>query len=229
MISFKAAQLFWSATIHSFYPLYAQTKNYLNCNSEGNPALGWFFQLNIQLWCGWYNSWIMYVSGVVCLIFYAAYRPWRLTFLVLNIQHGLSCYCYSKHEYYCWGDTTALLSQMIQFLSVVFSRLLHFNRSWFLLHFQGIAHITCMPGPVRRWNYPVPLCLGRCWRTLHIHLHTEKCMQSRPILRYMQNFSAAKMMQAVSITYPNSLENKLFDHFTVLWWAESLVFCAEYN
>lgn len=25
---------------------------------------------------------------------------------------------------------------------------------------QGNAHITCMPGPVRRWNYPVPLCLG---------------------------------------------------------------------
>uniref|UniRef100_A0A3Q3X6W8 Uncharacterized protein n=1 Tax=Mola mola TaxID=94237 RepID=A0A3Q3X6W8_MOLML len=27
---------------------------------------------------------------------------------------------------------------------------------------QGNAHITCMPGPVRRWNYPVPLCLARC-------------------------------------------------------------------
>lgn len=25
---------------------------------------------------------------------------------------------------------------------------------------QGNAYITCMPGPVRRWNYPVPLCLG---------------------------------------------------------------------
>ncbi|MEQ2219481.1 CUB and sushi domain-containing protein 3, partial [Xenoophorus captivus] len=24
---------------------------------------------------------------------------------------------------------------------------------------QGNAHITCMPGPVRRWNYPVPLCI----------------------------------------------------------------------
>ncbi|KAL6457096.1 hypothetical protein MHYP_G00340590, partial [Metynnis hypsauchen] len=27
---------------------------------------------------------------------------------------------------------------------------------------QGNAHITCMPGPVRRWNYPVPLCLAQC-------------------------------------------------------------------
>ncbi|KAG7501128.1 hypothetical protein JOB18_040546 [Solea senegalensis] len=27
---------------------------------------------------------------------------------------------------------------------------------------QGNAHITCMPGPVRRWNYPVPLCLAHC-------------------------------------------------------------------
>lgn len=25
---------------------------------------------------------------------------------------------------------------------------------------QGNAYITCMPGPVRRWNYPAPLCLG---------------------------------------------------------------------
>lgn len=25
---------------------------------------------------------------------------------------------------------------------------------------QGNAYITCMPGPVRRWNYPVSLCLG---------------------------------------------------------------------
>ena len=31
---------------------------------------------------------------------------------------------------------------------------------------QGNAHITCMPGPVRRWNYPVPLCLGT-----HTHTH----------------------------------------------------------
>uniref|UniRef100_A0A8C1SNY0 CUB and Sushi multiple domains 3a n=1 Tax=Cyprinus carpio TaxID=7962 RepID=A0A8C1SNY0_CYPCA len=27
---------------------------------------------------------------------------------------------------------------------------------------KGNAHITCMPGPVRRWNYPVPLCLAQC-------------------------------------------------------------------
>ncbi|XP_031134127.1 CUB and sushi domain-containing protein 3-like isoform X1 [Sander lucioperca] len=27
---------------------------------------------------------------------------------------------------------------------------------------QGNAYITCMPGPVRRWNYPVPLCLAQC-------------------------------------------------------------------
>uniref|UniRef100_A0A3Q2QHC0 CUB and Sushi multiple domains 3 n=1 Tax=Fundulus heteroclitus TaxID=8078 RepID=A0A3Q2QHC0_FUNHE len=27
---------------------------------------------------------------------------------------------------------------------------------------QGNAHITCMPGPVRRWNYPVPLCIAQC-------------------------------------------------------------------
>ncbi|CAB1321250.1 unnamed protein product, partial [Coregonus sp. 'balchen'] len=25
---------------------------------------------------------------------------------------------------------------------------------------KGNEYITCMPGPVRRWNYPVPLCLG---------------------------------------------------------------------
>ncbi|MBN3314648.1 CSMD3 protein, partial [Atractosteus spatula] len=27
---------------------------------------------------------------------------------------------------------------------------------------QGNTYITCMPGPVRRWNYPVPLCLAQC-------------------------------------------------------------------
>ncbi|XP_034859738.1 CUB and sushi domain-containing protein 1 [Mirounga leonina] len=25
---------------------------------------------------------------------------------------------------------------------------------------QGRSHISCMPGPVRRWNYPSPLCIG---------------------------------------------------------------------
>lgn len=25
---------------------------------------------------------------------------------------------------------------------------------------QGSAYITCMPGPVRRWNHPAPVCLG---------------------------------------------------------------------
>lgn len=33
----------------------------------------------------------------------------------------------------------------------------------FCLSEQGNAYITCMPGPVRRWNYPVPLCLGNGW------------------------------------------------------------------
>ncbi|AWO96936.1 putative CUB and sushi domain-containing protein 3-like [Scophthalmus maximus] len=27
---------------------------------------------------------------------------------------------------------------------------------------QGNTYITCMPGPVRRWNYPAPLCLAQC-------------------------------------------------------------------
>uniref|UniRef100_H2TR21 CUB and Sushi multiple domains 3 n=1 Tax=Takifugu rubripes TaxID=31033 RepID=H2TR21_TAKRU len=31
---------------------------------------------------------------------------------------------------------------------------------------QGNAYITCMPGPVRRWNYPVPLCLAQCGGSL---------------------------------------------------------------
>lgn len=26
---------------------------------------------------------------------------------------------------------------------------------------QGTSHITCMPGTVRRWNYPPPLCIGK--------------------------------------------------------------------
>uniref|UniRef100_A0A8B9LZ55 CUB and Sushi multiple domains 2 n=1 Tax=Astyanax mexicanus TaxID=7994 RepID=A0A8B9LZ55_ASTMX len=27
---------------------------------------------------------------------------------------------------------------------------------------QGVSHITCMPGTVRRWNYPPPLCIAQC-------------------------------------------------------------------
>ncbi|XP_023815635.1 CUB and sushi domain-containing protein 2 isoform X1 [Oryzias latipes] len=27
---------------------------------------------------------------------------------------------------------------------------------------QGNSHITCMPGTVRRWNYPPPLCIAEC-------------------------------------------------------------------
>uniref|UniRef100_A0A3Q2QXN5 CUB and Sushi multiple domains 1 n=1 Tax=Fundulus heteroclitus TaxID=8078 RepID=A0A3Q2QXN5_FUNHE len=27
---------------------------------------------------------------------------------------------------------------------------------------QGRSHISCMPGTVRRWNYPPPLCIARC-------------------------------------------------------------------
>ncbi|MEQ2252725.1 CUB and sushi domain-containing protein 1, partial [Ilyodon furcidens] len=27
---------------------------------------------------------------------------------------------------------------------------------------QGHSHISCMPGTVRRWNYPPPLCIARC-------------------------------------------------------------------
>uniref|UniRef100_A0A8D0BPV5 CUB and Sushi multiple domains 1 n=1 Tax=Salvator merianae TaxID=96440 RepID=A0A8D0BPV5_SALMN len=31
---------------------------------------------------------------------------------------------------------------------------------------QGRSHISCMPGTVRRWNYPSPLCIARCGGTL---------------------------------------------------------------
>ncbi|XP_058878367.1 CUB and sushi domain-containing protein 3 isoform X1 [Acipenser ruthenus] len=31
---------------------------------------------------------------------------------------------------------------------------------------EGHTHITCMPGPVRRWNYPVPLCRAQCGGSL---------------------------------------------------------------
>ncbi|XP_035382269.1 CUB and sushi domain-containing protein 3 [Electrophorus electricus] len=31
---------------------------------------------------------------------------------------------------------------------------------------KGSPHITCMPGPVRRWNHPPPLCLAECGGSL---------------------------------------------------------------
>lgn len=38
-----------------------------------------------------------------------------------------------------------------------------FSFTWvlcFSLH-QGRSHISCMPGTVRRWNYPSPVCVGK--------------------------------------------------------------------
>ncbi|XP_068184525.1 CUB and sushi domain-containing protein 1a [Antennarius striatus] len=32
---------------------------------------------------------------------------------------------------------------------------------------QGHSHISCMPGTVRRWNYPPPLCIARCGGVLY--------------------------------------------------------------
>uniref|UniRef100_A0A671PAP2 CUB and sushi domain-containing protein 1-like n=1 Tax=Sinocyclocheilus anshuiensis TaxID=1608454 RepID=A0A671PAP2_9TELE len=32
---------------------------------------------------------------------------------------------------------------------------------------QGHSHMTCMPGTVRRWNYPPPLCIAKCGGTLY--------------------------------------------------------------
>ncbi|XP_036402136.1 CUB and sushi domain-containing protein 1-like [Megalops cyprinoides] len=32
---------------------------------------------------------------------------------------------------------------------------------------QGHSHISCMPGTVRRWNYPPPLCIAQCGGTLY--------------------------------------------------------------
>lgn len=64
----------------------------------------------------------------------------------------------------------------------------------------------------------------------HMHARTNTCINScLDIQRYMQNFSAAEMMQAVSFAIFYSLENKLFDQFTVLWWADYLVFHSEYD
>ncbi|XP_044280900.1 CUB and sushi domain-containing protein 2-like [Varanus komodoensis] len=31
---------------------------------------------------------------------------------------------------------------------------------------QGHSHISCMPGTVRRWNYPPPLCIAQCGGTM---------------------------------------------------------------
>lgn len=37
------------------------------------------------------------------------------------------------------------------------------------------------------------------------------------------------MLQAVSLAITDSLENRLFDQFAILWWADYLAFCAEYD
>lgn len=51
----------------------------------------------------------------------------------------------------------------------------------------------------------------------HILAQTNTCIDSGlNILRYNQNLSAAEMMQTASFSFSYSLENKLFDQFTVL-------------
>lgn len=48
---------------------------------------------------------------------------------------------------------------------------------------QGNAYITCMPGPVRRWNYPVPLCLGNVWIYGHCLYFRQRanCVRSETV------------------------------------------------
>lgn len=91
---------------------------------------------------------------------------------------------------------TCLLSRLVNSLL----QCMYDNRLWLLLHLQGNAHITCMPGPVRRWNYPVPLCLGEYPCTAHTSPNT--CIHTGlNIPSYKQSVSAAEMMQTVSFAF----------------------------
>lgn len=139
-----------------------QNKNYLNCKkllSAGflpakHTALVWFELLNNACLC-------------CCLSnFCATYHPWRFPFLILNKQRGFSCYCGSVNIFVDEMKNSNSESNYSVLICAVFLNATFQLRAAFLFHFQGNAHITCMPGPVRRWNYPVPLCLGRCWPTL---------------------------------------------------------------
>lgn len=72
---------------------------------------------------------------------------------------------------HCWEENNLFLLQRSTgkcpfglLLTLVLSLLSFLDAEYlFYLSGQGNAYITCMPGPVRRWNYPVPLCLGNGW------------------------------------------------------------------
>lgn len=67
-------------------------------------------------------------------------------------------------------------------MASAFSLYFFFNRYLFIVCLQGSAHITCMPGPVRRWNYPVPLCLGMSsiprWVSISLAFYTASKLNS---------------------------------------------------
>ncbi|XP_049586360.1 CUB and sushi domain-containing protein 3 isoform X3 [Syngnathus scovelli] len=77
---------------------------------------------------------------------------------------------------------------------------------------QGHAYITCMPGPVRRWNYPVPLCLG-------IHLQFLN-FSTEPVHDYVEVRSGSLESGSVIDRFSGSLvPNSLFSttHETTLF------------
>lgn len=49
---------------------------------------------------------------------------------------------------------------------------------------QGNSHITCMPGTVRRWNYPPPLCIGKNTSFFIIFLHVLRFPSSSLTSRF---------------------------------------------
>ncbi|KAB0351992.1 hypothetical protein FD754_016849, partial [Muntiacus muntjak] len=86
-------------------------------------------------------------------------------------------------EIYDGGDSTA--PRLGSFSGTTVPALLNSTSNQLYLHFQsdisvaaagfhleyksklpGRSHISCMPGTVRRWNYPSPLCIATCGGTL---------------------------------------------------------------
>lgn len=67
-----------------------------------------------------------------------------------------------------------LLHCYLEYLECTFIFTFFQENDMLCYYFQGHSHISCMPGTVRRWNYPPPLCIGKQkHRHTHTHAHTD--------------------------------------------------------
>lgn len=88
---------------------------------------------------------------------------------------------------------------------------------------QGNSHITCMPGTVRRWNYPPPLCIGKKYL---IFLHSLLCPSLLLFHFYIFLHSYLFLWQAHQLTIPNIAQSILCQGPNLKTWKRMKIFSS---